>query len=42
MMANIERAVADLLYFNSNYYFDNKKRIDWKKVKKIQKEVGYL
>ena len=42
MMANIERAVADLLYFNTEFYFDNKKKIDWKKVKKIQKEVGYL
>lgn len=42
MMASVERAVADLLYFNHDYYFDNKKKIDWKKVKKIQKEVGYL
>jgi len=42
MIANAERAIADLLYFNKNYYFDNKKKIDWKKVKKIQKEVGYL
>ncbi|MEK7633779.1 MAG: hypothetical protein AAB437_02965 [Patescibacteria group bacterium] len=42
MTASIERAVADLLYFNPNYYFDNKKRIDWKRVKIIQKEVGYI
>ncbi|KKT48025.1 MAG: hypothetical protein UW37_C0001G0030 [Candidatus Gottesmanbacteria bacterium GW2011_GWA2_44_17] len=42
MTAGIERAVADILYFNPRFYFDNKKKIDWKKVKKIQKEVGYL
>jgi len=39
--ASPERAVADMLYFNPKQYFDNKKEIDWKKVKKIQKEVGY-
>ncbi|MBI5123070.1 hypothetical protein HZA75_04395 [Candidatus Roizmanbacteria bacterium] len=42
MVAGVERAVADLLYFNPHYYFDNKKKINWKKVKEIQKEVGYL
>ncbi|KKP67898.1 MAG: hypothetical protein UR68_C0020G0008 [Candidatus Roizmanbacteria bacterium GW2011_GWA2_35_19] len=41
MTASIERAVADLLYFNPNYYFDNKKKIDWKKVKEIQIAIGY-
>jgi len=40
--ATVERAVADMFYFNSKYYFDNKSRIDWKKVKKIQKEVGFV
>ena len=40
--ASPERAVADILYFNPNFYFDNKKPVDWKKVKKIQKEVGFL
>lgn len=39
MTASTERAVADLLYFNPNCYFDNKKKINWKKVKKIQKSV---
>ena len=39
--ATLERAVADLLYYNPNYYFDNKKTIDWDKVEKIQKEVGF-
>jgi len=41
MTASVERAVADLLYFNKNYFFDNKKKIDWKKVNKIQKVIGY-
>ena len=40
-IAAIERAVADLLYFNPKTYFDADKLIDWKKVKKIQQEIGY-
>lgn len=40
--ASLERAVADQLYYNPDYYFDNKKIINWKKVKKIQKEVGFI
>ena len=40
--ATPERAVADLLYFNPMAYFDATHLIDWKKVKKIQKEIGYL
>lgn len=40
--ANTERAVADLLYYNPNYYFDNPDAVDWKKVEKIQKEVGFI
>lgn len=39
--AGISRAVADLLYFNPKYYFDNQKLINWVKVNKIKKEVGY-
>lgn len=39
--ATVERAVADMLYFNPSYHFDNEKMIDWKKVKDIQKSVGY-
>ncbi|MBU4339036.1 hypothetical protein KKB43_04845 [Patescibacteria group bacterium] len=39
--ATIERAIADLLYFNSKAYFDGEKLIDWKKVKEIQKTIGY-
>lgn len=40
-MASIERAIADLLYFNTKAHFDGDKLIDWKKVKKLQKEIGY-
>jgi predicted transcriptional regulator of viral defense system len=38
--ATAERAVADLRYFHPGFYLDNPK-IDLKKVKLIQKEVGY-
>ena len=37
--ASLERAVADILYFNPDYYFDNPAPINWKKVKEIQKNV---
>jgi len=40
-MATTERAVADLLYFNSKYYFDAAHLINWKKVKDIQNKIGY-
>lgn len=40
--ATIERAVADILYYNSKYHFDNDTAIDFNKVKEIQKEVGYV
>jgi len=40
-VATTERSVADLLYFNPNYYFDAQELIDWKKVQNIQKEIGY-
>lgn len=39
--ASLERAVADMLYFNSHYHFDAHSLIDWQKVKSIQKQVGY-
>lgn len=41
--ATLVRAVADMLYFNREKYFDasNSKLIDWDKVKKIIKDVGY-
>ncbi|MFA6171360.1 MAG: hypothetical protein WCW77_04385 [Patescibacteria group bacterium] len=39
--AALERAVADLLYFNPRFHFDGKIMIDWKKVKNLQKEIGY-
>lgn len=39
--ATVERAAADLLYFNPRYFFDNEKQINWREVKKIQKLIGY-
>jgi predicted transcriptional regulator of viral defense system len=39
--ASIERAIADMLYYDSNYHFDAPSLIDWDKVKTIQKEVGF-
>ena len=39
--AILERAVADIIYYNPNYHFDASSLINWKKVKKIQKEVGF-
>jgi len=41
-IASLERATADMLYFDPTYHIDLRDRIDWKKVKQIQKEVGYL
>ncbi|OGC52011.1 hypothetical protein A2982_00135 [candidate division WWE3 bacterium RIFCSPLOWO2_01_FULL_39_13] len=37
--ASLERAVADMLYFNPSYYFDAKDQINWDKVNYIKKEV---
>lgn len=37
--ASLERAVADILYFNPDYYFDNPSVINWERVKEIQKIV---
>lgn len=39
--ATIERAVADLLYFNPRYHLDGRRLVDWDKVGFIQKEVGF-
>ena len=40
--ATKERAVADVLYYNPKYYFDNPKAIDFDKVKLFQREIGYV
>ncbi len=37
--ATSERAIADMMYFNSHFHFDLRERVPWKKVKKIRKEV---
>lgn len=41
-VASPERAIADLLYFNPKYYLDNARIVNFKKVKTIQKQVGYI
>ncbi len=40
-IASPERAIADLLYFNPRAHLDARDRVDWKKVKAIQKVIGY-
>ena len=40
-VATVERAVADMLYFNPRYHFDVREAIDFEKVQVIQKEIGY-
>lgn len=40
-VATAERAVADLLYFNSKFFFDAANLIDWRKVKELQGLIGY-
>lgn len=39
--ATRERAMADLLHFNPRAYVDAVNLIDWKKVRALQKEIGY-
>ena len=40
-IATVERAVADMLYFNPRAHFDGAGMINWSKVRDIQKEIGY-
>jgi hypothetical protein len=40
-IASLERAVADMLHYNPNYYFDNFKIVNLKKLKEIQISLGY-
>jgi len=37
--ASVERAVADLFYFNPKAFIDNRDLVDWQKVNKIKREV---
>ena len=41
LVASVERAVADMLYFNPRYHFDLREMIDFDTVQAIQTEVGY-
>lgn len=40
--ATVERAIADILYYNPKYYFDNSGAIDFDSVNKLQKKIGYV
>ncbi len=40
--ASLERATADMLYYNSKYFFDNPEIVDFDKVKKLQEKIGYV
>ena len=40
-VASVERAVADISYFNSRYHFDAPNLIDWDEVALIQEKVNY-
>jgi len=39
--ATLERAVADLLYFNPRAHFDAREHINWAKVQNMQQILGY-
>ena len=39
LQANLDRAIADMLYFNPKFHFDRK--VNWRKIKVMQKKLGY-
>lgn len=41
LIASVERAAADLLYYDPQYHFDIPEIIDFEKVREIQEKVGY-
>ncbi len=41
LVANTERAAADMLYFNPRYYFDLPEIVDFGKVRDMQNQIGY-
>jgi predicted transcriptional regulator of viral defense system len=41
LIATVERAVADMLYFNPKYHLDITGNVDLERVHSIQEEVGY-
>jgi len=40
-IATLERAVADMLHYNPQYYFDAGELLNWKKINLLQKQIGY-
>lgn len=41
LVASLSRAVADMLYFNPRYHFENPQGIDFVEVRVIQEAIGY-
>ncbi|MFQ5434335.1 MAG: hypothetical protein ACE5FD_05610 [Anaerolineae bacterium] len=41
LVASVERAVADISYFNPHYHFDAPNLVDWDGVALIQKRIDY-
>ncbi len=41
LFATLERAAADMLYYEPNYYFDSPEMLDLDKMEEIQEKVGY-
>jgi len=39
--AGIDRAIADMIYYNPRAHFDSPGKINWKKINQIQKYIGY-
>ena len=39
LIADVERAIADMLYFQPNYHFDANNLINWELVKNYQKQL---
>lgn len=42
LVASTNRAIADLLHFQPKYHLDANLSLDWKEIKKIQNEVGFI
>lgn len=39
--ASVERAVADMLHYNKHFHLDLPAEINWRKVRRIQQNLGY-
>jgi len=41
LTASVERAAADLLYYNPRVFFDSPDLVDWEAVNEVQESLGY-